>query len=364
MTELQPIIDNFQVQGEVVSCSPMGNGNINDTFLIHTENEGKRYSYTLQSINTYVFTDPDALMDNISLVTDYLKRKIIKDGGDPTRETLSIVKTKSNSNFYVDSSKKVWRIYNFINNSVTYDTIDNPIILENAAKAYGRFQKHLSDFPVELIKITLPDFHNTKITFKKFIDAVNSDPKGRTANCADEIAYIKEHENYFNLLMDMLERGEIRQRVVHNDTKFNNILIDEQTGEGLCAIDLDTVMLGLCANDFGDAVRYAANTASEDETDLSKVSLNLALFESFCRGFLPEIKDNIDRAELENMHNAVMVITLELATRFLTDYINGDVYFKTRHPAHNYERACCQLKLARDIEQKLDKMYDIVKKYI
>ncbi|MBR5218116.1 MAG: aminoglycoside phosphotransferase family protein [Clostridia bacterium] len=359
------IVQHFCVEGTPRSARPMGNGHINTTYLVITQTEDKKEKqYTLQAINKYVFKDPEAVMKNIVAVTEHIEKKLAEYGKNVDRGVLRVVPAKDGRYFYLDSDGEYWRVYSYIDKSHTMDFVQDPDQLYAAGVGFGNFQNMMADFPMSQLTETIPDFHNTPSRYQQLLDAISEDPCGRVALVKEEIDFLKNRESELGILTNAQQRGELPLRVVHNDTKFNNILFDDETNEALCIIDLDTVMPGLAASDFGDAIRFAASTAEEDETDLSKVSVNMELYKSFAKGFLSALDGKLTRAEIETLHWGVKIITMEIGMRFLTDYINGDKYFKIHREHHNLDRARCQLALAKSMEENFDEMYRIIMDFV
>ncbi len=351
--DLNDIIGKFVLDGE---CDRYGNGHINDTYLtMHEQN-------ILQKINTDVFKNPDELMDNITGVTEFLREKIVLAGGNPERETLTVVKTLDGKNYYKNENGDCYRMYKYINGSKTVDCNPTPEELYNAAKAFGKFQKMLDDYPADKLNETIVDFHNTPDRFKKLKEAIENNIAGRRDSVKEEIDFALSCESWISKVTDGLSDGSIPLRVTHNDTKINNVLFDAQSGEAICVIDLDTVMPGSLLYDFGDALRIGAATADEDETDLSKVEFDLNMFESFAKGFFEEMKDCLTPREKELLAFSAKLLTYECGIRFLTDYLNGDTYFKIHREHHNLDRARTQFKLVADMEKKADLMEAIIDK--
>ena len=350
------IADRFRLDSRAIRAESHGGGHINDTFLVNTE-KGEKY-YILQRINTAVFKNAEALMENIILVTDFLREKIARDGGDPQRETMNVVLTKDGKTLYQDE-EGCWRVYMFIDGTMTMQTCENAEQFYLSACAFGHFQKLLADFPADKLCESIPSFHNTKSRYLDFEAAVEKDVCGRAASVAEEIAFVRAHKEFAATLVDMQESGELPLRVTHNDTKLNNVLLDKKTRKSLCVLDLDTVMPGLSLYDFGDSIRFGAATAAEDEADLSKMGLNLHLFEIYTKGFM-EACPSLTQKEIEMLPTGARILTLELAMRFLTDYLDGDRYFKAAYPDHNLVRARAQMKLVADMEEKWDEMHRIV----
>ncbi len=338
-------------------CEPYGNGHINDTFLVVAD---KRY--ILQRMNHKVFPHPDEVMENILGVTEHLRKKAMARGGDVSRASLVVVPTRAGESYFQDSIGSYWRLYEFCERTITREVIENPQDFYTCAEAFGRFQQELSDYPAECLHETIADFHNTPKRYENLMRAIKKDLCGRAAEVADEIAFSKERSEFVHVLERAHAAGILPLRVTHNDTKLNNILFDETTGAPVCVIDLDTVMPGYSVTDFGDSIRFGANTAVEDETDLSKVSLDLSLFELYAKGFLKGCDGRLTDGELDLLPEGAIMMTLECGMRFLTDYLEGDVYFRTHRPKHNLDRARNQFALVADMEKKLPEMRAIIEK--
>lgn len=363
--KIEEAAGQFCIKGEPVECSRYGSGHINDTFLLSTkDNKGECSRYILQRMNTHVFKDPKGLMGNVSGVTTYLREQIQKSGGNPDRETLTLVKTRDGLDYYVDSLGLWWRMYLFIDDATGYDVVENEEDFYQSAKAFGNFQRLLDKYPVERLTETIPDFHNTPKRFETFIKAVQEDVCGRREQVKEEIEFVMARKDEMPVVMDKLKSGEIPYRVTHNDTKLNNILLDNQTREALCVIDLDTIMPGTALFDFGDSIRFGANTAVEDEKDLRKVSLSLPLFEAYTKGFLEGCAGSLTETEIRMLPWGAKLMTLECGMRFLTDYLEGDTYFHIHRPEHNLDRARTQFALVKDMEEKWEEMKKLsIKKY-
>ncbi len=359
----QEIIENFQFEGTYTEGIPYGSGHINDTFRLTFQTEEKTKRYILQRMNKSIFLKPEELMENIVGVTSWLKKKIIENGGEPERETLNLVPTKDGKAFYVDCDGEYWRAYLFIEGATTYDQVEKKEDFYQSAVAFGHFQGLLADYPAETLHETIVDFHNTVDRFAKFKKAVEEDVCGRAKDVQKEIQFVLDREKLAHVLCDMLAEKKIPLRVTHNDTKLNNIMIDDVTGKAICVIDLDTVMPGLAVNDFGDSIRFGASTGAEDEKDLSKVSCDLELFELYTKGFIEGCQGSLTDAELDMLPMGAMTMTFECGMRFLTDYLEGDHYFKVHREGHNLDRCRTQFKLVKDMEEKEEKMKEIVKKY-
>ncbi|MBQ2998820.1 MAG: aminoglycoside phosphotransferase family protein, partial [Clostridia bacterium] len=344
-----------------VACHPCGNGNINSTFWVKTE-DGQEY--LVQRVNTYVFKKPYELMENIQKVTHFLADKISEKGGDFERGTLNFIQSDNGRFCYHDhETDAFWRIYHYVSGAVAYDSADKSGVLREAARAFGKFQRHLEDYPAETLHETIPNFHHTLKRYEAFEASVAADAAGRAASVAKEIEALRRYAPYASMIVDGLSDGTIPTRVTHNDTKLNNVLFDEQSGKCLCVIDLDTVMPGSLLCDFGDAIRFAANNTAEDDPDLSKVFLRLDLFEEYVSGFFAGLKGAITEQEIALLPESAMIMTYELALRFMTDYLDGDKYFKLKYPEHNLVRTRAQIHLCEDIEIKIPEMRKIIEKY-
>ena len=358
---LLKIAQQFQVEKEIREITPYGNGHINDTFLVTYEDGSKT---VLQRMNKNVFPRPVELMENVVNVTSFLNKKITEKGGDPLRETLNVIPISDGTFYYKESEEDYWRLYYFITDATCYDVVETPEDFYESAVSFGNFQSLLADYPAETLHETIVNFHNTKVRFATFKKAVEEDVMGRAAEVQEEIQFVLDREEKIaNFFMDLLEKGELPLRVTHNDTKLNNILIDNTTRKGICVIDLDTVMPGLAMNDFGDSIRFGASTAAEDEKDLDKVSCSMELFEVYTKGFIEGCQGKLTKREIELLPMGAMTMTYECGMRFLTDYLQGDVYFKIHRDGHNLDRCRTQFKLVADMEAKWDTMAEIVKKY-
>lgn len=361
--KIDEAISQFAIEGNVIEKRPYGNGHINDTFLLVYETpQGRQSRYILQRMNHSIFKNPPLLMENMSNVTEYLRKIILAAGGDPDRETLNVIKTKSGACFYKDTSHNYWRIFPFIEKTVCLEKVESAKDFYDSAAAFGNFQKMLADYPADTLHETIPNFHNTPSRFRDFQKAVREDKLGKAAMAQKEIAFALEREKEANALTDLLSAGELPLRVTHNDTKLNNILFDADTQKALCIIDLDTVMPGLSLYDFGDSIRFGASTGAEDEQDLDKVELDLSLFEAFVKGYLEGCDGSLTDKEIEMLPMGAKLMTFECGLRFLADFLEGDVYFKIHRENHNLDRARTQFKLVADMEKKWDEMAAIVNK--
>ena len=343
----------FSHAGPFISCEPYGNGHINDTFLVKSET-GRRYIF--QRINTNIFPDFSGVMKNIVAVTTHIRRKVRNEGGDVARCTLTVIPTDYGKNYYRDSIHSSWRMYSFVERTEAKDRVDTLQEFTDCAAAFGRFQGWLSDFDASVLIEPIKNFHNTPVRYENLMRAVESDPCGRVKDVQAEIAFAKERYEFIQTLERAREAGKLPLRVTHNDTKLNNILFDEKSHKPICVIDLDTVMPGYSVNDFGDSIRFGANTAVEDETDLSKVSLDLELYHAYAKGFLAGCNGKLTDDENALLPIGARMMTLECGMRFLTDYIEGDHYFRTSREGHNLDRCRCQFALVADMEKKAEQM--------
>ncbi len=340
---------------EITYIEPYGSGHINSTWLaIHKSADGKEVKNLMQKISTVAFKKPDELMENIVGVTEFLRDKVEEDG------TLTVIKTLDGKSFYVDEFKNYWRVYKFIDNATAYQQIENDDDFYTCGLAFGEFQQMLAEYPAEKLHETIVNFHNTPSRFADFKKALAEDKMGRAKDVQPEINFVLAHECKADAITSKLESGEIPYRVTHNDTKLNNILIDDATGKAKCVIDLDTVMPGAAAYDFGDSIRFGASTGAEDETDLSKISVDTHLFEVFTKGYLSTANKFLTPAEKDSLVTGAYLMTLECGVRFLTDYLNGDVYFKIHREHHNLDRCRTQFKLVADMEEREAELRAIV----
>lgn len=361
--DFQAIVRQFKFEGDFIDIHPYGLGHINDTYLAVFMHNGSTQRYILQRINDNVFRNPEGLMNNIEAVTSHLSKKIESLGGDPRRETLTLIPTVDDNSLLLTDNGDYWRGYLFINNARTYEFVESMDHVYNVAKAFGNFQNLLSDYPSEQLIETIPDFHHTLKRFETFIAAVDKDQLNRAGSVNPEIEFVLQREKEASVLVDMLAHGELPERITHNDTKLNNVMIDDQTGVGVCVIDLDTVMPGLSLYDFGDAIRTLANPAAEDEIDLSLVQLDLEIFDYYTRGYLDAVGDVLTPLEINHFPFSAILMTLECGMRFLTDYLEGDKYFKIHRENQNLDRCRTQFKLVKDMESDFDQMVKIVENY-
>lgn len=360
---VQDICTTFRVGGRYLGCKELTTGNINCTYLVHYKRESEDKYYIVQRINKNVFKNPEQVMDNILRVTSYVREGVVKLNLSTRRFVLRVFCDENGVPFVIDEKGDYWRCYRYIYDSVTYDGTDDLNIIENAGKAFGRFQNCLDGFDASSLYVTIPDFHNTIKRYKDFHAAIEADVCGRVNSVKKEIDDLLSFEEKATDLQRLLDGGEIPLRVTHNDTKCNNVCFDKKTGEALAVLDLDTVMPGAVAHDFGDAVRFIANTTIEDNPDVEKVALDLDKYRAFTKGFVSEVRHSLTQKEKQTMNLGVLTMTVELATRFLTDYLSGDSYFRIKYPGHNLDRARNQIALAKDIVKKNNEMQEIFEEY-
>ena len=351
--DLNTVFNQFNLDSKI---SEYGDGHINDTYISDTKN------YILQRINTSIFKNPEELMQNIENVTEFLRKKIAASGGNPDRETLTVIKTLEDKNFYKLDDENYFRVYKFITDTKSINNAEKAEDLYHAGKGFGRFQSNLDDFPADTLFETIQDFHNTPKRLEALKQAVKDDIAGRAKSVMPEIEFALSVKD-IDLVTKGLADGSIPLRVTHNDTKINNILFDHITGEAVCVIDLDTVMPGSMLYDFGDALRIGASTAAEDETDMSRIHFNEEYFEQFTKGYFEEMLPCLTQSEIALLPYSAKLLTYECGIRFLTDYLNGDTYFKIHRKHHNLDRARNQFELVRDIDRKADVLNKIVEKY-
>ncbi len=358
---IEEAVGLFQILGAHLESRPYGSGHINDTFAAAFSHAGTRVRYIFQRVNESIFRQPEALMENISRVTTAARGRLEEEGVvDPTRRTLCLVPALDGTPFARDGEGRLWRCYLFIEGARTYDIIRSPQQACAAARAFGSFQGLAAGLGGPRLHETIPDFHNTPARFLRLKQAIEADAAGRSRGVRSEWDFIREREGDAGVLLDLLAKGEIPERVTHNDTKLNNVMIDDATGEGICVIDLDTVMPGLALYDFGDLVRTATSPAAEDETDLSLVRMQMPMFEALVRGYLSSAGGFLNEAETAHLAFSGKVIAMETGIRFLTDYLEGDLYFKTKRPGHNLDRCRTQLALVRCIEEQMEAMNRVV----
>ena len=364
MKKIYDIASNFQFEGNLMFAEPWGNGHINDTYLLTYEIGKMGYiRVILQKMNKKVFPRPVELMENIVNITVFLHKKIEERGGNPYRETLNVIPTKDGMPYYVDAEGEYWRSFVYITDATCYEVVEHAEDFYQSGLAFGHFQCLLADFPAEKLHETIENFHNTKVRMETFKKAVEEDLAGRACKVEKEIQFVLDREHEAGFFTDLIEKNELPIRVTHNDTKLNNIMIDNDSRQGICVIDLDTTMPGLAMYDFGDSIRFGASTGEEDEKDLNKVSCSMELFEVYTKGFIEGCEGKLTRRELELLPMGAKIMTYECGMRFLADYPQNDIYFKISREEHNLDRARTQFKLVADMESKWDQMHAIVKKY-
>lgn len=354
------LLGAFPFGGTFVETEELTEGHINNTYVFTFIENGKTVKYLIQRINTYVFKDPAGLMENMVGVTEHLQKAVAARGGDVTREALRVFPAKDGKPYYVGKENGYWRCLNFITDSHSLQTITDPKAFYNSARAFGTFQCLLADYPIETLRETIPNFHNTVSRIADFKASLQKNASGRADTAKAEAQFVLDRESDCGILLDLAAKGELPLRVTHNDTKLNNVMFDNTTNEGICVVDLDTVMPGLSLYDFGDSIRFGANTAAEDEKDVSKVSLSLPYFEAYTKGYLSAAGKALTKAEIDYLPHAARIMTLECGMRFLADYFDGDVYFHTAYPEHNLVRSRTQFALVADMEQKFTEMQQIV----
>ena len=349
--DLREIGLHFELEGRFVSAEPFGSGHINDTYKTEYRSAGAERRYIHQRINHLIFRDPVGLMENVDRVLAHLRAKL-RGAPDAQRRALNLVRAKGGAPLYKDEAGNYWRTYDFIEGARTFEVVENPRQAFEAAKAFGHFQRLLSDLPAPRLRDTIPDFHHTPKRFAAFRRAAEKDAVGRAKRAKKEIDFALKREPMTRVLEDLRKKGEIPERITHNDTKFNNVVIDDVTGEALCVLDLDTVMPGLALHDFGDMVRTTTSPSAEDERDLSKVEMQMPMFEALVQGYLGSAGDFLSEAEKRHLAFAGKLITFETGLRFLADHLEGDVYFKVRREGHNLDRARTQFRLVESIERQ------------
>ena len=352
---MHEMVSRFRLEGTPILCEPFGPGHINQTWLVVTN---QPHLYIMQQVNTQIFTDPDGLMRNILLVTEHLRAK----DPDP-RHVMRLVPTTDGKTHILAEGKRLWRVYEYITGGVCLSEAGSAEDLRQSAVAFGRFQRMLSDFPAETLTETIPRFHDTPDRYRKLRLAMAENRAGRLNAVGAEIGFLLEREEKAGVLTRMIRSGELPLRVTHNDTKLNNVMLDEKTREPMCIMDLDTVMPGLVAYDFGDSIRFGACTGAEDEPDLSRVHFDLSLYRAYAEGFLSACGDRLTEKETASLPLGALTMTLENAVRFLTDYLDGDTYYHTDYPEHNLVRTRTQIRMVSEMEPLEEKMTAIVNGY-
>ena len=355
--DVQGVARHFQIHGGFLSAEPYGSGHINDTYCVVFDQGGVRVRYVLQRINHNIFKNPVALMENIQRVTTHLGKKCAGHS-DQSRRVLTLIPTRDGLAYHRDAEGNIWRAYIFIEHARTFDAVESAAQAFKAAQAFGQFQKLLADLPAPRLHDTIPDFHHTPKRYVALEKAIQADAANRVRLAQPEIEFALRHQAICRVLLD----AHLPERVTHNDTKFNNVMLDDATGEGICVIDLDTVMPGLALYDFGDMVRTTTSPAKEDERDLSKVKMQFPMFEALARGYLSSAAEFLTPAEKKLLPFSGKLITFEIGIRFLTDYLEGDTYFKVHREGHNLDRCRTQFKLVESIEQQEDEMNKLVER--
>lgn len=358
------IVDKFLLEGQIVCCERYGEGHINQTYLLVLQNQAKQTNYILQKINDKIFTNVEGLMQNIQSVTEFSRAKIIEKGGNPDRESLSLVYTKQGKSYYFDEqSQGYFRVYKFITDAVAYQVVEKPEHFYQSAVAFGNFARLLAQFDASGLYEVIKNFHNTKSRFNDFKNSLALDKFNRAQSVKEEIKFVLDRQDYCGKIVDLLQSGKMPLKVTHNDTKLNNVMLDAKTGKPVAVIDLDTIMPGSICYDFGDSIRFGCNPCAEDEKDLSKVNFDINLFEQYVKGYLFAMGESITAIEKDNLVMGAILMTYECGMRFLSDYLDGDVYFRVKREGHNLDRARTQFKLVSDMEKLYDKMTEIVNKY-
>jgi len=360
--DFHSIANKFEIDGSLVYCERYGDGHINETYLIAAEHNGVQTRYILQRINNDLFADVPRLMNNIDLVTKFAYDKIAERGGDTTRETMSVIYAKDGHPFYYDG-KNYFRMYTFIEDATSYSIVKCPEDFYQSAVAFANFANLLAEFDATQLYEPLPNFHNTVKRYENFLKAVEENRSGRLDQVEEEIAFATARKDICSWIVEKLQSGEIPTKVTHNDTKLNNVMLDNATGHALAVIDLDTIMPGSICYDFGDSIRFGCNPVAEDEKDLSKVNFSLELFEQYTKGYVSTLRETMTQSEADMLARSAILMTYECGIRFLSDFLDGDVYFRTHRPEHNLDRCRTQFKLVSDMEKLLPEMEAIVAKY-
>lgn len=353
------VVSHFKCAADVGSHKAYGSGHINDTFFLKNEVDGGP-DYLLQRINSSIFTNVEKLTDNMRRVTEHLKSNIRESGtGDPLKEVMTLIPTNNDKYFYKDSAGDYWRMFYFLKDTKSYDVVETPKQAYEGGKAFGKFQAMLSDIPAGEMFEVIPDFHNIQVRLHHLAEAIAKDAAGRVTSVAAELDIVKQYAAGMLYFQQPENVTTLPKRVIHNDTKFNNVLLD-QNDEAQCVIDLETVMDGYVAYDFGDAIRTIINTTTEDEADLSKIQLNMPLFNAYTQGYLESAGKFLTDAEVNSLMKGVLLLPYMQAVRFLTDHINGDVYFKIKFEGHNLQRARAQFQLVKMLNANAAAMQETI----
>jgi len=360
--DIKSIAKHFGIDGELIDARSLTRGHINDTYILASEKNGVAVRYVLQRINHTVFKDPPSMMTNIIRVTEHIGAKMREIDAPLASRQLTVIAADDGRGYYEDIDGNFWRVYNFIENAVTRDSLESTELAYEAARMFGWFQRMLIDLPGPVLHETIGDFHNTPRRFEVFQEVLAADRLNRAKDAKPEIDFVSENSGICGVLLDLAGKGEIPVRIAHNDTKINNVMLDEKTNKGVCVIDLDTVMPGLSVYDFADMIRTATCSAQEDERDLSKVAVGISMFEALVRGFAAETSRFLTPAEKKHLVFAGKLITFEQLIRFLTDYLAGDVYYKVSRRRHNLDRSRTQMKLVKSIVEQEEVMAELVER--
>lgn len=361
MNMLNKIGSQFKIAGEFVNGGPYGSGHINDTYIATYKHNGKSIKYIHQRINGHVFKEPQKVMENVVRVTKHLLIKLEGNGvNDIKRSCLRMIPSLNGVPYFVDEEGKYWRTCYFIENAHTCDIVETADQAFAAGAAFAQFQRLLVDLPGGRLHEIIPDFHNTVKRYRDFENAVEVDRSKRASLCQEEIAFVRYREPIVSILTELMAKGDLPERITHNDTKLNNVMLDDKTNEGLCIIDLDTVMPGTVLYDFGDLVRTSTCPAAEDEKDLSKVYLHVSLFKALAEGYISKAREFLNDVERKHLVFSGRLITFEQGIRFLTDYLKGNNYYKTKYEEHNLDRCRNQFKLVGSIEEKESELNKII----
>jgi hypothetical protein len=356
---LKEIVSHFKIDGEAEYIKPHGSGHINDTYHV-TNTNPVLPDYLLQRINSYIFKNIPLLISNIEIVTSHIKNKLKNiEGAFPDKQVLTLIRTKTDQPYFKDAAGNYWRMYFFLKDTLSYDMVTTVKQANEGGKAFGTFQSLIADLNAELLDETIPDFHNIEMRLTNLKSALPAANESRVNDTVNEINFVSEREKSMCVLLELGRSGKLPRRITHNDTKFNNVLLDKND-RAQCVIDLDTVMPGYVAYDFGDAIRTIVNTAAEDEVDISMINVNVELFEAFTKGFLKETAGFLTNEEIHSLPMGALLLPYLMGVRFLTDYLEGDQYFKIRFPSHNLQRARAQFQLLKKLEDNYPKLKSIV----
>jgi Ser/Thr protein kinase RdoA (MazF antagonist) len=360
---IQEVVSHFLCTADIDSARAYGSGHINDSYLLKNSFSFQS-DYLLQRINHHVFPNVPALMDNMLLVTEHLEKKIRSSGnGDPSKEVMTLIPTVTGAYYYQDSEGSYWRMFVFLSDTRSYDQVRTEKQAYEGGRAFGKFQSMLSDIPPGKLYPVIPDFHNVQYRLAQLEEAISRDARGRLKEVGPELELVRRYETSMQYFQQPEIQAELPIRVTHNDTKFNNVLLD-QNDEAQCVIDLETVMDGYVAYDFGDAIRTIINTAAEDEADRSKIQLNMPLFRAYTQGYLEAARNFLTEAEIRSLMQGVLLLPYMQSVRFLTDYLNGDTYYKTQFEGHNLQRARAQFQLVRMLDANRAEMEAIIREGI